>query len=284
MRRRATVVGGGLAVVAGGGLLWLSLRPPIGAGSAGAPPSATTRRSSPGLASSGAPEPPLGSVPWADALRAALSRQWGAAAPALWAAPDPVRPRTWLALAPAAHAGRLWWAYATPRDPLPPFQSVPVSLDLTAAQIGALPPPVQGALNQAYDLMRDRPWPLTTALPPIAARGAMTATQAEARGVARAPVGWRVVWEPARPAAGTLPAAPAALNVVVTLPWQVRGYAPVLANEGMQWRTDGRLVSDGDVTISMNGVTLRPVPATDTAALAPASARAGLSGPGSGGS
>lgn len=224
----------------------------------------------------------LGTVPWAAAVQAALSRQWGTPAAPVWAAPDPVHRADWVLAEPVAHAGALWWALATPQNPLPRFQAVSTRLDtLTTAQIQQLLPPAAGALNQAYDLQHHRAWPLTTVLPQPDANGVMTDTTAEATGTTGAPVGWQLTWDPPIPAFGPQPATPAGLNWSVILPWQSdAGTAPVLVSEGMQWQTTGALVSDGTVDVVWTGGA-NPVPATpgQTAAFVPAAVAAGLQQP-----
>lgn len=280
-------IGLGVVVIVGGGLFWYSTRT-VSTVSVAQPRRIHRRKhphvKKPGHSStptvSSITAAPLGSVAWATQWQAQLSRQWGTSAPPLWIAPDPMRPHTWFACAPAAHQGALWWAYATPKVPLPPFASVSTSLQLTNAQIASLPTPMQGALNQAYDLMHVMPWPLFGSAASITAQGAMSPTQAESQGHTAAPVGWRILWSPAIPAVGSEAARPAGLLVEVILPWQsATSTTPVLIQEGMQWQTTGHLMSGGVVDVLINGLTMQSIPVSDTAALSPSSVAAGISGP-----
>lgn len=287
--KKSLIIGGAMGIVVVGGLLWWSSMGGVGSLGKTSHPVAVKRTSHPHAKqtpkahhahkTSPTPTYALGSVAWDTALQAQLSRQWGTQAPPLWVAPDPRRKHTWFLVAPLAHHGRLWWSFATPKHPMPTFESVSTTLDLTNAQLAALPAPMQGALNQAYDLMHDQPWPLTVSMPALQSNGSMTATQAEARGTTHAPIGWSINWTPAQSAGSGQAAVPAGMNVIVTLPWAATGYSPVLANESMEWLTTGHLVSGGDVAISMNGTTMQPLPATDTSILVPSSVKAGISGP-----
>lgn len=281
-RRVKWGVGLGLIVAVGGGLVWWGSRP--------APQTAVGHPRHPPAINHPHPKPhpnkarsasfaPLGTVAWAAQMQTELSRQWGVGAPPLWIAPDPSKTHAWFVLAPLAHKGALWWAVATPKDPLPTLQAVSTTLNLSTGQVAALPKPIQGVLTQAYDLLHDRLWALTQQVPPIQSSGAMTATQAEARGVAQDPIAWSVIWEPPIPALAGQKAQPGATNFVVTMPWHASGQPAVLMSESMEIQTTGHLVSGGDVTISMNGTTRQPLPVTDTAALVPGSVKAGLSSP-----
>ena len=290
---------GGLAIL-GGGLVWWNVRAmtsreqpvpssPVARPSSASPSRRNHRRrrrgtsSLPSLptahfhrsqSSPSAPEA-LGTVRWAMRLRAALGRQWGGAAPPVWAVPDPRHSGTWWILAPVAHAGALWWARATAAHPLPTFQAVPTTLRLTNAQLAALPRVLQGALNQAYDLMRVRPWPVTTRLPSLTGQGVMNWQTAEANGTTAAPVGWGAFWNPAIPASSGFPGRPAGVDVVVEMPWHASHYAPTLASESMEALTTGRLLSGGTVSVSSDASASL---AQQTAALPPTSVAAGISG------
>ncbi|WP_020375098.1 hypothetical protein [Sulfobacillus thermosulfidooxidans] len=244
----------------------------VGLHSDGAPrlPRTSTARSR-GRIAPRPPVVPLGTVAWARQMRHQLTRQWHHTAPPLWIAPDPRRPHTWVIVAPLAYQDHLWWAYATPQQPTPRFQSLPDTLSWTAQQIVSLPPPMQGAVSQAADLLHDRPWPLTVSLPPMEGQGAMTAVQAEAMGTFAAPVGWSVVWNPMGTTAGTL-------WVTVTLPWTPHTMGvPILTTEGMGWSSAGSLVSSG-ILVTRVDAAGSPVPVTDRAILQPPSVAAGLSG------
>ena len=268
-------IGMGLMVLAGAGLVWWGLRSPS---VAAVPPHqrGASKPSAPAkVATAG-----IGTVAWATAMRSHVARQWGTSVPPLWIAPDQKETDAWFVLAPLAHGGALWWAVATPKNPLPRLRPVSTTLNLSTAEVDALPKPIQGVLTQAYDLMHDRPWALTQQVPPIESSGAMTATQAEARGVANAPVAWSVIWEPPIPALGGQKAQPGAANFVVTMPWHAAGEPDVLISENMEVQSGGRLVSGGDVTVYMNGQTLQPIAPTDITALEPGSVATGLSGPG----
>lgn len=220
----------------------------------------------------------LGTVAWAQHLRAALTKQWGTAAPPLWISPDPRRTHTWFAIAPAAVHGKLWWAYATPSHPVPSFQGVSTSLQLSTAQVNALPGFMAAALNQVYDLVHDQPWPLTHGVGTPHANGVMTVADAEANGTASLPVGWQMVWSPAIPASSGQPATPGGLSLSVNFPWQAHGYAPVLASAGTEWLTTGVVQSGAVVSVDPAYATL----AAGEAALAPTTVGAGISSPASG--
>ena len=287
---------GGVVVVGAGAWWWWShhaipLIPQAGSPQAShsSVPSASPVPPSPGRSSAApsapgssvaAPQPAagLGSVGWATQWQAVLAHQWGAPAAPLWIVPDLTQPHAWLALEPVAHHGDLWWGLATPQHPLPTFHAVSTTLNLTNGQIAALPPVMQGALNQAYDLHHSRPWPLRVQTPLLAAHGALSVAQAEANGTIGDPVGWQIFYSPGYPAADGLPATPAQLELTVIQPWTTQG-TPELVGESMIVRASGRLLSGADVTVLMNGQTLTPLPPTDVKAWEPLSAQAGLQTP-----
>ncbi len=222
----------------------------------------------------------LGSAAWSRQMRAVLSHQWGQTAPRLWIAPNPGQAHTWFVLAPLAHQGRLWWTYATPHQPLPGFASVSTSLNLTNAQIQALPVAMQGALTQAYDLMHDESWALTVHEPALSGAGAKTATQMEANGKTSAPIAWQVLWLPAIPSA--VPPQPAQTAFMIIQPWQSQNggaFPPVLISSYMAQSVTDHLISSGIVHTLMNGQTMQPLSVQDDAALEPTSTAAGISGP-----
>lgn len=272
------VLWGGAGLVLAGGLWvwWSGSAMPAGRPRA---PRRTFKTAAPAPPSSASPAPSSptagasrqpGTVRWAATVRAALSHQWGTAAPPVWATADPTRPGAWLVLAPLAHDGRLWWTFATPRHPVPPWQSVPVSLNMTNTQIQALPTVMTGALTQAYDLMHRLPWALTRNLPPVSANGTLTWQETEARGTVSPPVGWTGVWVPAYGHHR------AALDLSVSLPWRRHGFStPVLGSEGMSWDTRGHLISDGMFWIDTQALSY----AQAQAELVPTSVQAGISGP-----
>lgn len=220
----------------------------------------------------------LGTVAWAQQLQTALTKQWGKAAPPLWIAADPRRAHTWFAVAPAAVKGQLWWAFATPKHPLPAFQGVSTSLQLTTAQVHALPGFMASGLNQVYDLVHDQPWPLTHGVGTPSANGVMTVAEAEANGTASLPVGWQVVWSPAIPAYGGQPATPGGISLSVNFPWQAHGYTRVLASAGTEWLTTGVIQSGAVVSVDPAFATL----AAGEAAMAPTTVSAGISSAASG--
>ena len=223
---------------------------------------------------------PLGSTAWSRQMRAVLSHQWGQTVPRLWIAPNPGQAHTWFVLAPLAYHGRLWWTYATPHHPLPGFTSVPTSLNMTNAQIHALPLAMQGALTQAYDLMHDESWALTVHEPALSGSGAKTATQMEANGKTSAPIAWQVLWLPAIPSA--VPPQPAQTAFMIIQPWQSQNggaFPPVLISSYMAQSVTDHLISSGIVHTLMNGQTMQPLSAQDDAALEPTSTAAGISGP-----
>jgi len=151
--------------------------PPRSPSKATAPLTGSPSRST-GTPSTSASPVTLGSVAWLKQMQRSLSHQWGGATvPPLWAAPDPMKPHTWFVLAPLAHAHALWWAYATPQQPEPAFTTVSTSLSsLTTAQIDALPEPMAGALQQAYDLKHHLAFKLTTTVPPTTTTTTVTVT------------------------------------------------------------------------------------------------------------
>lgn len=272
MRGRHVQGWAAMALIAGGiGLVWWGLRVPAPPAPAVGPPPSARRRPPQTPVRRG---PPLGSGAWARQLQADCARQWGVATvPPLWVAPDPVRPHTWFAVAPLAHAGALWWTYATPSHPDPRFWAVPTSLRLSAAQWAVLPPIAQGVLAQGRALEQDQPWSVTTAPPPLPGGGALAPAQAEARGTTGAPVAWQVGWTPA------VPGTPGALVWGLTLPWQRPGQSPVWIRETMAWRTTGTLVSGGAVLVVVNGLTHQPMSTATLTPLVPASVVAGIAGP-----
>ena len=234
-----------------------------------------TPSSSPSTGTSTAATTGLGSLQWATQWRAVLAHQWGSTPPPLWIVPALTVPHAWLALEPLAHGGYLWWGWATPKHPLPTFQRVATNLTLTNAQIAALPPVMQGALNQAYDLNRSRPWPLKVQTPPLAANGAMSVAQAEANGIVGNPIGWQIYYSPHVRGGQGIPGMPAQLQLTVVQPWATQG-AHEWVGESMGVQASGKLTSGAEVTVLMNGQTLTPLPTTDFKALEPTSVKAGL--------
>lgn len=275
------------SVVVGGGFVWWGLRSGPGPRSVTPPrvtPSSSSVASSltpPATGPSSSPEaiqsPPVGTVAWAQALRRRLAQQWAGKAPPLWAAQNPQQSGAWIVLAPLVHHHALWWAYATKSDPLPTFSSIPASLSISSAQVSQLPPPVAGALRQAYDLMADQPWPLTHQLPAVQTTTVMSWEVTEANGVSGPPIGWRLVGLSAIPKSPGYAGSPGGINVVVDQPWTSHGASPEAAASGMEWLANGQLISSGAVEIAVRGQSLVPLQLSAAqTALVPSSVAAGI--------